>query len=110
MTTIKDLLSLEISIDVVDDVTDDLCIAFDGPITLTEDGKKHFSAVLDLPVIVPKISKDDGTHTVFLNGDTACVLIDDREDWERLEHKCIELFEAMAGYCSESNWNKWFRF
>lgn len=110
MTTVKDLLSLEISIDVVDDVTDDLWIAFDGPITLTEAGKRRFASVLDLPVVVPGVSEDDGIHTIFLNGETACILINDREDWERLELKCKDLFESLAGYCSESNWNKWFRF
>lgn len=96
--TIRDLLQMEVCVDVIDDVTDDLWIAFDGALTLTEAGKKKFSAVLGLPV-----EMRDGW-----GGVVACVLLDGRKDWERLERKCIEFFEAAAGYCSGEEWDEWF--
>ena len=98
MTTIKDLLKMEISIDVCDDVTDDFMVGFDGPITLTEEGEKRFHSVLNLMVEFNR------------NCDVAIVLINHRKDWERLERKCVELFESLAGYCSADDWDKWFTF
>lgn len=98
--TVRDLLRQEIDIDVVDDFSDDLWIAFCGALNLTEVGEKKFSAVLDLPVEL----RNCGGDTV------ACVLLGElpNPDCERLEHKCIELFEAAAGYCSAEEWDEWF--
>ena len=98
MTTIKDFLKMDISIDVVDDMSDDLWIAFDGPITLTEEGERKFHSVLNLLV------------EFNINYDTAIVLLNHRKDCERLERKCIELFESLAGYCSADDWDRWFTF
>ena len=98
MTTIKDFLKMDISIDVVDDMSDDLWIAFDGPITLTEEGERKFHSVLNLLVEFNN------------NYDTAIVLLNHRKDCERLERKCIELFESLAGYCSADDWDRWFTF
>lgn len=97
---IKDFLREEISLDVIDDVTDDLWIAFEGPVKLTEEGEKHFKSVLGLEV---KYINREGWGDI-----AACVLIDHRKDWERLERKCIELFEGLAGYCSADDWDRWF--
>lgn len=94
--TIRDLLRMEIDVDVVDDYSDDLCIAFCGALNLTDWGERKFAAVLDLPV-------------EFCDDETvACVMIDDRDDCERLERKLIKLFESAAGYCSAEEWDELF--
>ena len=95
---IYEFLCEPIDIDVIDDVTDDLWIAFCGPMKLTEEGEKHFKSVLNLEV----------EYRNNWEGMVACVLLDHLKNWERLERKCIELFEAMAGYCSVEDWDKWF--
>lgn len=50
MVKVRDLIEQEICVDVVDDVCEELYIAMDGPIRLTEDGEKKFSEVLDYGV------------------------------------------------------------
>lgn len=97
-TTIRDFLKEETDIDVIDDVTDDLWIAFDGPVKLTEAGEKRFGSVLDLEVV----------YRNGWGGMVACVLLDGRSDWEDLERVCIDLFESLAGYCSEREYKLWF--
>lgn len=96
--TIRDLLKMEVCIDVIDDYSDDLWIAFDGAMNLTSLGERKFAAILDLPVELR-----DGW-----GGTVACVLLNDRPDCERLERKCIRFFEAAAGYCSAEDWDEWF--
>ena len=48
--TVRDLLPMDIDIDVIDDVVEDLYVAFCGPMKLTEEGLKEFGEVLDYPV------------------------------------------------------------
>lgn len=95
---IDEFLCEPIDIDVIDDVTDDLWIAFCGPMRLTDEGAKEFESVLDLDIMV--------YHR--WRGDVACVCLDGLDNWEELEKKCIEFFEAMAGYCTVEEWDKWF--
>lgn len=47
---VKDLLPMEIDIDVYDDVCEELGIAFCGPLTLTEAGQEKFSEVLEYEI------------------------------------------------------------
>jgi len=60
--------------------------------TLTEEGKKHFSKVLNAEVV--KIFEGgEGVH-ILIRGTTG---------------KRVEDFSfALAGYCSEENFKKWF--
>lgn len=97
---VKDLLEQEISVDVYDDVCEELAIAFDGPQKLTDAGKRKFSEVLDYPVSLVRSGH-------FLN---AIVQIDDAKDavWERRLRKAKEFFEAAAGYCACDDYDKWF--
>lgn len=97
--TIKDFLKEETDIDVIDDYSDDLWIAYCGPMELTPAGVKRYAKVLDLPV-----KYRDGW-----GGMVACVLLNDQEDCERLERVCIDLFESLAGYCTEKQYRAWFR-
>lgn len=94
---VRDLLSLEIDIDVADEVTDDLYIAFCGPMELTDEGKAHFADVLDFEV--------------SFHRDIVIVHVDDPVEsvWEANLDKAKELFEGMAGYCSCSDYDRWFK-
>ena len=97
MIKVKDLLEQDVDIDVYDDVCDDLAIAFCGPMELTDEGKERFKTALELPI--------------HLCTDYVLVEVDDEDEnvmWDRLNN-AKELFEGMAGFCSEENWNKWFK-
>lgn len=95
--TIRDLISMDIDIDVYDDVSEELGIAFCGSIQLTLLGEKKFSEVMEYPVTI--------------KNDIAIIRIDhiDEKVWKDRLHKAKEFFYAVAGYCSDSNYNKWFR-
>ena len=96
-TTVREFLKEEIDIDVVDDIEDSLWIAFCGPMELTEEGEKYFADVLDLDVFP------------YWQGDRAVVRLEGHKDWKRLLRKVKELFESLAGYCSEDDWDRWFK-
>ena len=98
---VKDLINLDICIDVVDDVTEELYIAFDGPLTLTEEGRRKFEEVLEFPV-------DINAHSPM--GPVAIIGIDDYEDsvWEARLEKAIEFFESAAGLYSSKEYDSWF--
>lgn len=101
--TVRDLIQMEIDIDVYDDVCEELGIAFCGPLELTEEGEKEFADVMDYHVMI-------NPHS-YGNLPAAIVLIDDLDDevWqERLEKaKCF--FESAAGYCACEDYDKWFK-
>ena len=88
-------------VDVVNDVTDEMCAAYCGTL-LTEEGEEHFGDILELEV--------EMFHTDYwyLN-----LLVDDHDEesdaWEIRLNKAFDLFNAAAGYCSDSNYDKWFK-
>lgn len=95
--TVRDLLSMEIDIDCYDDVCEELAIAFCGPMILTEEGVKTFDEVLD--------------YAVELHEDYAVVHISDEDDAaqeERLQ-KAKKFFYALAGYCADTDYKRWFK-
>lgn len=95
--TIRDLLLMDVDIDVYDNVCESLAIAFCGPMNLTEEGKEHFKDVLDLPVII------------YTDNNVAIVDVDDSEGvWQKKLKGAKELFYALAGFCPISDWHKWF--
>ena len=98
---VRDFIKKEIDIDVYDDVCEELGIAFCGPLFLTEEGKEHFAEVLDFEI----------TIIYGYDFDNAVVSVDDIDDkvWKRKLRKAQEFFESAAGYCSESNFNKWIK-
>ena len=101
--TVRDLMQQKLDIDVYDDVCEELGIAFCGPYELTEEGEKKFAEVLDYPVQI-------NPHS-YGNLPAAIVLIDDPDEdvWtDRLE-KAKEFFESAAGYCSCSDYDRWFK-
>ena len=101
MFKVKDLLEMEISIDVYDNVCEELGIAFEGPMELTDEGKRKFADVLEFDLTF------DGSGSVI----NAIVDVDD-EDERVFEQKLAaakELFESMAGFCTEDEWKLWFK-
>lgn len=95
---VEDLLCKEIDMDVYDDVCEELAIAFCGPVVLTDEGRKVFAEALDLP-----ISIDDWNHTITVHVDDA-----DEKTWKRNLREAKRFFESAAGYCADSDYQKWF--
>lgn len=101
MMKVKDLLEMEISVDVYDNVCDELAIAFEGPMELTEAGLEKFGEVLEYDVTFSNSGN-------FIN---AIVDVDD-EDEDEFERKLAaakELFESMAGWCTMEEGREWFK-
>lgn len=99
--TVKELIAQEIDIDVCDDVTEELYIAFCGPVELTEAGAEHFADVLKFKVTIIENPRDS----------FAIVNVDDPDNdtMERNLKKTIEFFHSAAGYCSGIKYTKFFK-
>ena len=93
---VKELLKMEIDVDVADDVCESLYIAFCGPIKLTPAGKREFADVLEYEV------------DVWEDGGCACVHVDG-DDWKHKLKRAKELFYSLGGYCDDDLYKKWFR-
>ena len=96
--TVLEFLSQAIDIDVADDIDESLYIGFCGPVELTEAGKAEFGRVLDVDVEI-------------VDHDHAIVHVDDSDEgtWKSRLLVARRLFQAAAGYCSESDFDKWFK-
>ena len=93
---VKDLIEQEICVDVVDDVCEELYIAMDGPILLTEEGEKEFADVLDY-----------GAKLHFNGCDIMGIINVDGPDWEEKLERARIFFESAAGYCPVNEYEKW---
>lgn len=98
---VKDLLEMEISVDVYDNVCDELAIAFEGPMELTEAGIEKFGEVLGYDVTFSNSGN-------FIN---AIVDVDDEDEdeFERKLARAKELFESLAGWCTMEEGREWFK-
>lgn len=99
---LKDILTTETwnkygDMDVTNDCIDDMACAWCGT-TLTREGEEHFAEALNLEAEIRPVWGYDGIS----------VKINHLEKYGRAWRKTKELFDAMAGYCSESNYAKWF--
>ena len=92
---IAEFLKQDIDIDVVDDVTEDLYIAYVGPMTLTAEGKSKFNDVLDCEI--------------ELSDDIGIVKVSHYDDWVHKLNLAKKLFHSAAGYCSISDYDNWFQ-
>ena len=101
--TIRDLIQQEIDIDVYDDVCEELSIAFCGPQALTDEGEKEFADIMDYEVEINPCS--------YGGLPAAIILIDDPDDavWEKRLERAKLFFESAAGYCSCSDYDRWFK-
>ena len=100
--TVRELIEQDIDIDVYDDVCEALGIAFCGPQELTEEGKDEFKDVMDYQVTINPNS--------YGNIPTAIIAVDDKDEavWKHRLSRAKLFFEAAAGYCSVSDYEKWF--
>lgn len=95
---VAEFVKMEIDIDVYDNVVEEIGIAFCGPLKLTAEGKRHFAEVLEYEIDV------DEAHCC------AVIDIDGPEGvWQKRLKKAKEFFFAAAGYCAETDWNRWFK-
>ena len=99
---VRDFIKQDISVDVVDDVCEELYIAFDGPVTLTDEGKDHFDFALSLDVEMHSPCQDDILAIVHVDDEFFPDL------WEFRLEKAKEFFYAAAGYCSIEDYERWF--
>ena len=93
---VKDLLKMDIDIDVCDDYDERCYIAFCGEAKLTHEGEERFRDALELPITL-NIKEDRVDNICIISCDT-----------EHDAESCRELFVALAGYCSESDYDRWF--
>lgn len=107
---VKDLLKTNVTcIDVYENVAELIGIAFewDNTIKLTTAGKKHFQKALNYEV--EKINGDylilDTVKTVSKEEIDKC---DFEETIPNATQNAIEFFWALAGYCSNDDFNTWF--
>lgn len=94
---VRELIRLDVDIDVANTVTDDLWPAFVGPQKLTPDGEADFADVLDFDVY---LDKDYGMATVDVDAPG--------DEWKTKYIHARKFFCAMAGYCAEAEYDKWF--
>lgn len=93
--TVRDLLEMDVDIDVYDNVCESLAIAFIGPAKLTPAGQEEFAEALDF-----------GVH---LMGDHAVVEVDGPEGvWQKRLRMAKHLFNSLAGYCHSADYDRWF--
>lgn len=93
---IKDFIKMEIDIDVYDNVEESLAIAFCGPAELTAEGKRKFAEALEYNIDV------DERYG-------AAVVDVDAPNWRHRLNEAKAFFYAAAGYCTETNYDKWFK-
>lgn len=90
--TVKDLLDVEdVSMDVCDDYDERCYIAYESGYTLTDAGREQFANAFDVPITMIR----DGIITLH------CAT-------SKKAQACKDLFESLAGFCSVSDFDKWF--
>lgn len=103
--TIKEFVNLwadgtHDDIDVYDNVCEELGIAYCGEIELTKEGKEYFKEVLEYYIDIEENSRYP----------VAIVDVDGPEGvWQKKLKKAKEFFYSAAGYCSDENYQKWFK-
>lgn len=89
-------------IDATGEVYDFLCaIVCDDPIVITEEGEKVWGAVLDCPFVVD----ENRAWGIILDAEIAC---EDDDEYDECGETGRFLL-SLAGYCSETNYDKWFK-
>lgn len=103
--TLREILTTETyskfgDMDVTNDVIDSMFPAWCGQIC-TEEGEKEFGEILSCPAHI-----DEGTLYGAPYG--VIVVKVDGPNWKRLYNKAEALFDAMCGYCTEEEYDRWF--
>ena len=95
--TIRELIGYDIDVDVANNVTDELGCALVCPMELTEEGEKEWDDVLNYVV------------DVYGDDNYAECIVDDKEpeiSWTTKKKRLNDFLYSVAGYCSESDYNK----
>lgn len=96
---IKDLIKMEIDVDVCDDYDESCYIAFCGPLELTPAGLEKYAEILDYDIELPP------AEILEQYGDPAIITGIENDKQVRQVKK---FFYAAAGYCGAADWSKWF--
>ena len=99
--TVKDLLKMDVDVDVYDNITEELAIAFCGSVELTDEGIAHFEVILNRPV---EFDEESGVAII----DCHCEFFPEDLDEFYLD-MAKELFYSAAGYCTEEKYSKYFK-
>lgn len=97
---VKDLIKMDVDIEIDDNVCQEIGLSFVGPIKLTKEGEEEFKDVLEYEV------------TLYEDHYWASVKCDDQEPeikWLEKFKKTFNFFKACAGYCSIKDYDKWFK-
>lgn len=92
---VRELLSMDICIDVCDDYNEECSIAFCGSVGLTEIGKDVFTDVLELPIRIINVGTSCPTAIVYCEN-------------SRQSRGAAQLFRSLAGFCTVEEWEMWF--
>ena len=92
--TIRELLTYDADVDVGNNVTDGLGCALCCPMQVTKEGEAEWGDVLD--------------YVVDVDGAYAECVVDDVERWQSKLSRLNLFLSCAAGYCSDSNYTKWF--
>ncbi len=85
-------------VDVYDNVCEEIGIAYcSGGYKLTREGEEHFKEVLDYDI---EVFEDDCVAIVDVNGEEGV--------WQKKLKKAKTFFYAIAGYCAEEDFDRWF--
>ena len=105
--TVGALIRMDIDIDVVDDIDESVYVAMSGPIRLTAVGEATFAALMPVRVEIVR-GRDHMDDVAIIQIDGSCG--DGEETREAaLLKMAYELFWGHAGYCSEEQYERWFR-
>lgn len=97
MAKVKDFLfGIDSDFDVYDDYTEELGIAW-CEVGLTDDGMKEFSDVLEYEAEMLTEGWLGTRMIVHINSN-------------KMLKKAKRFFESAAGYCSEEEWERWFKY
>lgn len=99
--TIRDLIKYRVDIDIYNNVTDEDSICLCCPLELTSEGEKKWGDVLDYSV---NVTCDNDYYSA------ECTCDDDPNiKWEIKAKKLNQFLYSTAGYCSDEDYNKWFK-
>lgn len=96
---VKELITKDITVDVYDNVCESLAIAFCGSLKLTPEGEARFAKALELDV---DLDEDYGTAIVNVEDESS------PDGWKRNLKQARDFFYSAAGYCKDSDWDRWF--
>lgn len=97
---VKDLLAARRDVDVFDNYTEDLAVAYCGA-QLTEEGRVEYADVLELEF--EYVGDDAAVALVMVDND-----IDSEMVVRKKLRKAMDMFYGMAGYCSQEKFDKYF--